>query len=239
MKIFTLKLWASLLLTCFLILQGMHHGYVRAKPVGTTPVVTAPSTDSDGAFIVSWGDSALFSTSAPSETLLTLGPVYYLQQSTNGGGYLAIYKGSKTYKNISGLVTGTYTYRVKSCDGTLCSSYGYSGQVQVTISQTSPPAWPRGAAVSVSYESGTAGLNLGWTLVSDTTYYQIQENINGTGWAGTLNVSSNVTTKTMLSLLPGDYIYRVRACNQHGCSLYLSSTTVTITLPVDQCPVPL
>ena len=61
-----------------------------------------PATDTDGAFTVSWGASA------------TTGVTYNLEQSSNGGAFAQVYSGPALSYTVSGLINGSYVFRVKA-----------------------------------------------------------------------------------------------------------------------------
>src|SRR5690606_34751099 len=77
---------------------------------GVPSSISTPSSDSDGAFTVSWGASSGTVTS------------YVLEQQKDGGAYTQIYSGTTRSHAVSGLTGGSYRFRVKGCNGANCSS---------------------------------------------------------------------------------------------------------------------
>jgi hypothetical protein len=69
---------------------------------GIPSSITVPASNTTGSFTVSWGASNV------------VGVTYVLEQSFNGGTYTEVYNGTTTSKTFSGLVSGTYAYRVKA-----------------------------------------------------------------------------------------------------------------------------
>jgi len=96
-----------------------NYGTIRSVYVAITPsvpgTISAPGTDNDGSFTVSWGAST--------------GNVdyYQLDQQANGSNWAIIYSGSNLTTTVNGLVESSYTYRAKACNTqatyTSCSNY--------------------------------------------------------------------------------------------------------------------
>ncbi|MDX2349627.1 MAG: fibronectin type III domain-containing protein [Porticoccus sp.] len=100
--------------------------FVAITP-GVPASISAPSTDNNGAFTVSWGTASGTVTS------------YKLQQQLNSGSWGQVYSGTSRSKAISGLGDGTYKYRVKACNSAGCSGYRTAGNTTVV---TRPPGVP-------------------------------------------------------------------------------------------------
>jgi len=102
-------------------------GYSNTKVtvVNTVPgipfSITTPSSNSEGAFTVSWG--------------VAPGPVssYKLEQRFNGGNWVQIYSGTGLSEMINGLPDGTYSYRVKACGSGGCGSYRTAGNDTIVV----------------------------------------------------------------------------------------------------------
>ncbi|NQY63588.1 MAG: hypothetical protein HRT38_07590 [Alteromonadaceae bacterium] len=71
--------------------------------------ISSPSKDYDGTFTVSWG-------------AVTNATSYLLQQKF-GSTWATVYSGTSRSKTVSGLADGIYTYRVKACISSTCSTY--------------------------------------------------------------------------------------------------------------------
>src|SRR5690606_5136543 len=100
---------------------------------GVPSSISAPATDSDGAFAVSWGSATGTVTS------------YVLERQKDGGSFSQVYSGSGTSYNVTGLSAGTYVFRVKACDGSTCGGYRTSSGTTVSGQQSggSVPAAPQ------------------------------------------------------------------------------------------------
>lgn len=88
---------------------------------GVPSSITTPGSDNDGAFSVSWG--------AASGTVTG----YKLQQQVDGGSWGEIYSGTSRSKAVSGLVDGTYKYRVRACNSLGCGGYRTAGNTTLVL----------------------------------------------------------------------------------------------------------
>ncbi|GAB2789967.1 RHS repeat protein [Dyella kyungheensis] len=179
-----------------------------AHPPATPSSIQAPSSSS-GNFTVQWA-SAAYATS------------YTLEQSANGGSWSAVYSGSLTQYAASVTATGSYGYRVKSCNATACSGYVTSNSVAVTI--------PPNAASSVAVSNGslTGSYTVSWTGVSGASTYTLQEQVNGGGWSTVR--ADGVTNWSTSGRSAATYGYRVQACNAGGCGPWSATASLTVTL---------
>lgn len=129
---------------------------------------------------------------------------------------------SATSYNQFGLTPGTsYQYRVRACNARGCSMYGTSNFM---VAPSPPP--PAAPADLTASPMGNA-MHLVWGDVANETSYELQRRQNeGTGWGGWSEpiVRTMNTTSTDDPSVPGTlYQYRIRACNQGGCSTYTYS----------------
>lgn len=121
-----------------------------------------------------------------------------------------------------GLTPGTvYQYRVRACNARGCSGYGTSNAVVVPA----PPP-PRAPATLTAAAMGVY-MYVVWGDVADETTYELQRRQHdGTAygaWSAPMVRTMNVTTHED-PVVPGTlYEYRIRACNQGGCSAYTTS----------------
>jgi hypothetical protein len=121
-----------------------------------------------------------------------------------------------------GLAPGTtYQYRVAACNIHECSDYGTSNSF---VAPTPPP--PAAPADLIAAMAG-AYMHIVWGDVATETTYELQRRqFDGGDWGAwsepvvrTMNVTSDdqwVVTGTL-------YQWRIRACNQGGCSAWTSS----------------
>lgn len=101
---------------------------VVTTPPGIPASISAPASDNDGAFTVSWG--------AASGTVIS----YELQQQVNGGSWVQIYSGTSLSEAVSALANSTYQYRVRACNSTGCSGYRTASNTTVVLSAPGVPS---------------------------------------------------------------------------------------------------
>lgn len=185
-------------------------GAVTIARLPVAPVsISVPGTSS-GAISVSWPAGARATS-------------YTLEQSFNGGAWSAIYNGSATSSSFSVSSTGSYGYRVKSCNALGCSGYTTSGTVAVTIPPGSAPS------LSVPASSANGSYTVSWGGVAGASSYTLQEQVNGGGWT---TVQANGATSWGTSGRgSATYGYQVQACNAGGCGPWSSVANVSVILP--------
>ncbi len=156
---------------------------------------------------------------------------FRLQRRANtGGGYgawqdLPSQSRSSTRFDDYGLTPGArYQYRVRACNLRGCSMYGASN----TMAAPSPPAPAAPATLSADLMWGH--IHLVWGDVVNETTYELQRR-EGDGqvygaWSDPIVRTMNVTSDDEPAV-PGALLqFRIRACNQGGCSAYTYSTPV-------------
>jgi YD repeat-containing protein len=206
----------------------------------TTPIVsdtTAPSTPSSvgippspnttGSYTISW-------TPVGGNT----GVGYELQESKNDplfGTPSIPYTTTATSFPISGKTDGTYSYRVRACNATGCSSYATGGgSVTVSLPDLVKPTTPGSPAAS---PTSSAGVHLSWTVSSDNigvVGYMI-ERCAGVGCSS----FSAVNTVPLNALLYDDtgvsgatsYTYRFMARDAAGNNSDPTATVTALTWP--------
>ncbi|HEU0300536.1 MAG TPA: hypothetical protein VFR37_13795 [Longimicrobium sp.] len=116
----------------------------------------------------------------------------------------------------------SYQYRVRACNSRGCSAYGVSNAV---VAGAPPP--PAAPATLTATAMGTY-MRVVWGDVADETTYQLQRRQHdGTAygaWSGPITRTMDVTTHEDPVVQGTRYQYRVRACNEGGCSAYTYST---------------
>jgi YD repeat-containing protein len=153
----------------------------------------------------------------------------YQSNSSNFSGQISVYSGAGTSTGISVQSDGTYYYRVRACNGSVCSGYrpGSNG-----VSVTMPPGTPTSITVPSSSTTGNFTISWGEASTGTVTAYRLYE-------ATTSNFSGQVlvhdaagTSKALSGRGNGTYYYRVRACNASGCSGYRTGgNALSVTLP--------
>jgi predicted phage tail protein len=186
---------------------------------GSVPIVTAPATNNTGGFNLSW------TTVSPANS-------YRLESQFNGGAWTTVYSGAASSYAVSGLASGTYSFRAYACVSANCASF--------TAAPASTVVLPAAPALTVPSTSNSGTFSLTWNPVATATSYQVEQSINYGAWTTIFNSSGTGTN--VFGLGNGFYQYRVRACNANGCSLNspIQSTSVlwppsppqTLTLPL-------
>lgn len=194
--------------------------YVRRKP-SKPAAPTVPTTDSDGSYTISW--------MKPSGSVTEYDVLEYKNSTTS---YTVVANDtSATSLSLSGRGDGTYTYRVRACNGFSwsCSSYSSHSSTTTVLNKPSTPAAP---TVSTTTSSGSVTVN--WTKPNGTvTFYRLQKRLNGGSWNwANSNIAS--TSFAVTNLTNGNWDFRVRACNKEtwACSSYSTdSANVTVQTP--------
>ncbi len=186
-------------------------------------VSASPNPSNTGSYTISWPSGH--------------GSVTIIEEKSNSGTVAVVYKGIATQVTLSGKTNGSYTYKVISDRGGGCLP-GWDcfpsnvGSVTVSVALSVAPGAP-GAISAPSVSSGS--FQVSWGAASgNVDRYQLQESINGSAW----NTIQNTTARSKsLSKSTGNYYdYRVRACNQVGCSAYTAVKRVSVPLPVPGVP---
>jgi YD repeat-containing protein len=183
-------------------------------PPGVPASISVPAGSTTGSYTISWG------TSTGNVTAYKL----YEATSSSFSGQVQVYSGSNTSKAISGKGNGTYYYRVRACNGSVCSGYRTGSNA---VSVTLPPGVP--ASISVPSTSGTGNYTIGWgTSTGNVTAYRLYE-ATSSNFSGQVQVYSGTgTSKPISGKTNGSYYYRVRACNGSACSGYRTGANPTV-----------
>jgi len=129
---------------------------------------------------------------------------------------------STTYDDEGLMPNTTYWYRVRACNDVGCSAY--SNQVEATTDDV-PPASPEELTASTT---GPFTVNLSWVDGSgNETRFEVERKEGTEGsWSSIGTPGSDTTTFDDAGLQPNTlYHYRVRACNDMGCSAWTSETS--------------
>ena len=128
-----------------------------------------------------------------------------------------------TQFNDYGLTPGTtYQYRVAACNVSACSAFGTSDSFVAVMPP--PPAAPGDlvAAMMNAYM-----MHIVWGDVANETSYELQrreyDGTNWGAWSEPVYRFTNTTTDDQAVTSGVLYQWRIRACNQGGCSAYTSS----------------
>jgi hypothetical protein len=92
---------------------------------------------------------------------------------------------------------------------------------------------PAPEAISVPPTS-TGAIAIGWSAAATATRYELEQDVNGGGFANIFN--GNALSYSYTTGGTGTYTYRVRACNDVGCSGYGPSGSSVVTFPPTDAP---
>jgi YD repeat-containing protein len=197
---------------------GNRKEVVNTTVPGTPASITVPASSNSGGYSISWGASAGAVTA------------YKLFEATNVNftGEAEVYSGTSLSTALSGRGNGTYFYRARACNGSLCGAHRAGGNsTQVTLAPGIP------ASIGVPSTSTTGAYSIGWGASSGTlSVYELYEATNS-GFSGQSLIYSGAGTSTSLSGRGnGSYYYRVRGCYLGVCSDYRTGSNETVvTLP--------
>jgi subtilisin family serine protease len=131
------------------------------------------------------------------------------------------------YRDSIGIASGSaYSYRIRACNVSGCSTYANSAILRVATI----PAVP--TPVTASAVSSTQ-VNVEWEDAStDETSFRVMRRVRTSGIWGTYSIiftaAANATTYSDGSVTSGGtYQYAIRACNVAGCSLSAVGPSVT------------
>jgi len=180
-------------------------------PVGTPSLMAPAAGAANTPYTVSW-------TAVPSATS------YALQESTNGGAYVALGSPTGTSQSVTHASAGAYAYRVAACNGGGCGAWSASA----TTTVSPPPSAPSApASVSAVVSSNWTSVTLTWPTVATATYYNVQQKVGAGAWTA---VASNLAAITTSIANPpdGTYTYQVQACSAAGCSGWTASAATPV-----------
>jgi len=176
----------------------------------SAPTLTSPGTSTSGGFTVSW-------------TTIPQAVTYNLQEQVNSGAWSTVSSSAAINWSTSGRPNGTYGYQVRACYTGGCGPWS-------TISTTTVLYAPGSAPTITTPANNTNGsYTVSWTGVATATSYNLQEQVNGGGWAAVQ--SSGASTWGASGKGNGTYGYRVQACNSSGCGPWSSTGNTTVLLP--------
>ena len=177
-------------------------------PPPTPTGITVPST-SNGPIPVSWNAS-------PTATR------YDLYQNINNAGWALVASVSTTSVTVTATTSGNYLFFVAAYNASGWNgAVNNSAQVTVTIPPASAPS------ISAPGSNNSGSYTVSWSAVGGATSYNLQEQVNGGGWA---QVQANGSTSWAASGKgSATYGYRVQACNAGGCGPWSGTANVGVT----------
>ena len=178
------------------------------SPIPGTP--GKPNVSQNGATnTITWGGGAYTS-------------YYNVQVSYNNNAWSDQGNVTSTSKSWSGLNSGSRKYRVRACNGSGCSGFS---PISDSVYTEPVPATPSTPVPSLTGNN----ITVSWNAVTYADYYEISVKFNNNNWSDQGTVTS--PTKSWTNLDAGSRVYRVRACNQIGCSSYSPTSTNVVIDP--------
>lgn len=191
--------------------------------------ISEGTTDHDGWFTVSWGES--------NSSNITH---YDLQQEKNGSGSwvsVTVDPDSGLQHTINpSLTSGTYRYRVRAKRSVgFYEHYSAQRTSPITISVSLLPSAPGAFTQPVTNPVSDTSFTLSWSEgSSNTEYYVLQQSSNGTDFSDYPDFPSSFPDTNFIASVAGDgeYYYRVLACNSHGCNTPADSPIKMVSVNV-------
>ncbi|MEN5118216.1 hypothetical protein ABE488_12930 [Luteimonas sp. TWI662] len=178
-------------------------------PPNGSPVLTAPATGLNGAFIVSW-------------TAQAAATRYELQEQKGGAAeWSTLSTASERTYSAAGRAAGNWNYRVRACNDAGCGAWSQG----VTVLVLYPPV---STTLTAPAANSTGTYSVSWVSVSTAATYELHERLGSGAWSAlpASGLGAAVTGRSS-----GSWGYRVRACNEAGCSAFSAEKTVVVTLP--------
>ena len=201
----------------YILLNGSLVARVSDIVLPDAPTVSVPSFVTVSSFLVQWSG-------VPGSTS------YEVQETTNGGAWIAFDSGTGTSKTAIGKSSGTYGYRARSCNAAACGVWSATASVSVQL----PPATPPSLTVPAIGVNGAYSVD--WGSSVGATTYTLEESFNGGAWAVVHDGGGQ--SRSFSGKPAGTLGYRIRACNPVGCSGYSTTGTVQVIYPPAAAPSP-
>lgn len=199
--------------TDYLYLSGSLVAQVHGEAAPTIPALSAPGYITQGSVNLAWSPAG--------------GADRYESQRAQAGAWSTIFEGAAESFTSTGLVTGTYQFRVRGCR-VVCGEWSNIASVAVELPPTTVPA----LTVPTTAFNGTYSVS--WSASSGAVRFELEESTNGGAWTQVHNAAGQ--SKGFSGKATGSFNYRVRACNPAGCTGYSSSAAVTMVYPPASAP---
>lgn len=189
---------------------------VPAKP----GLVSITTPDIGGNYSLSWGATSGELTHY--ELITTDGTSCTTTGATNTS--------SVTNFNVTNQSNGTYYYCVRACNAEICGDYQSSGSRCAVVGASSAPCIP--PSLSIPNYSNTGNYSASWGAATGTvTHYELYEANNALYTGELLTYSGTALTTAITGKTNGIYYYRIKACNNTACSLYVNAATRVVIPP--------
>ncbi|WP_457022077.1 RHS repeat protein [Luteimonas sp. A611] len=179
------------------------------------PTLTVPTTGPNGGFTVSW-------------TAVPAANVYQLQERQGSGSWSSYPNSSALSRAISGKAAGSWSYQVRACNDAGCGSWSAIKSVNVLY----PPAGP--PTLTLPATNLTGSYTASWTAIATASRYELDERLGTAAWTQIHNAAG--ISKALSGKTTGSWGYRIRACNDAGCSAYAAEKVVAVTRPPTAAP---
>ncbi|WP_249405158.1 RHS repeat protein [Stenotrophomonas sp. CFBP 13725] len=196
--------------TEYIHLNGSLVARVSQVVAPVMPVLSAPTFSNDGAYALSW-------------TAVPLATRYELREQSDELAWTTVYDGPELGWSASAKEEGTFSYSVRACQASACSSWSATASVSVQ----KPPAG--GVAVSLAPVSLNGTYVVSWNSVPGAATYRLEEDAGGGAWSVVADAAAN--SFTAAGKAAGIYSYRVQACNPAGCGPVSSPASTTVVYP--------
>jgi Salmonella virulence plasmid 65kDa B protein len=171
-------------------------------PPSAPGAITGPGSSATGSYILAWGASS--------------GTVNRYDLYENG---VRVSSGSPLSATLTGRQNGTYVYKVQGCNSVSCGVFTADYTVTVLLL----PGVPGTMTGPTGYSNGTYSITWGASSGSVGSYMLFENDVlayNGP------NLTVSFTGKP-----DGTYQYKVRACNNSGCSTFTTAISATVLRP--------
>ncbi|MBA0448335.1 RHS repeat domain-containing protein [Stenotrophomonas maltophilia] len=199
--------------TDYLYLSGSLVAQVHGEAAPSVPALSAPGYITQGSVNLTWSPAG--------------GANRYELQRALTGTWSTVFDGAAQSFTSTGLVTGTYQFRVRGCRA-VCGGWSNVASVAVALAPSTVPA----LTVPATAFNGT--YNVGWSAASGAERYELQESANGGAWGQVHNAAGQ--SKAFSGKAAGSYSYRIRACNPVGCTGYSATASVAVVYPPVAAP---
>ncbi len=152
---------------------------------------------------------------------------YHVQEQINGGSWQAVLGISGTSLTVAQPADGSYAFEAQACNANGCSIWTVSNTVAIRHIPAAP------AAISVP-SVNTGSIAVSWGAATYATSYELDESVNGGGWAAVYN---GPATSTVVGFGTTSTVsFQVRACDANGCSGFTGSAAVTVNVAPASAP---
>ncbi len=199
--------------TDYLYLSGSLVAQVHGEAAPSVPALSAPGYITQGSVNLTWSPAG--------------GANRYELQRAQAGTWSTIFDGAAQAFTSSGLVTGTYQFRVRGCR-VVCGEWSNTASVAVELPPAAVPV------LNVPTTAFNGSYSISWSASAGAERFELEESANGGAWTQVHNAAGQ--SKAFSGKPAGSFNYRVRACNPVGCTGYSNGAAVTVVYPPASAP---